>query len=91
MKICCKCKCEKQIESYGNLKNSPDGLRYDCKDCRKEYNMKNKANIQLKNKEYYELNKESLLIKNSEYRNQNKEQSSNDRMQKSTCAKGINK
>lgn len=74
MKICCKCKCEKQIESYGNLKNSPDGLRYDCKDCRKEYNMKNKANIQLKNKEYYENNKANLLIKNSEYRILNKEQ-----------------
>ena len=46
MKICCKCKNEKNLDCFGKLKNSPDGLRYDCKDCRKEYNIKNKEIIQ---------------------------------------------
>ena len=73
MKICCKCKNEKDLKCFGNLKKSPDGLRYDCKDCRKEYNVKNKEIIQEKNKEYYALNKSNLLIKNYEYRILNKE------------------
>ena len=73
MKICCKCKNEKYLEFFGKLKNSPDGLRYDCKECRKEYNIKNKEMIQEKNKEYYTLNKSNILIKNSEYRILNKE------------------
>jgi hypothetical protein len=81
MKICCKCKNEKDLDCFGKLKNSPDSLRYDCKDCRKEYNIKNKETIQIKNKEYYALNKSNLLIKNSEYRILNKQQISEQRQE----------
>lgn len=68
MKKCCKCKIEKDVYNFGNLKNTPDGLRYDCKDCRKFYRENNKSNIQIKQKEYYETNKNDLLIRNKEYR-----------------------
>ncbi len=70
-KICYICKLDKLLEYFGKLKRSRDGLRYDCKDCRKEYRNKNIVHIQEKNKIYYENNKDSLLIKNKEYRNQN--------------------
>ena len=70
-KQCCKCKCIRCISEFGNLKNSPDGLRYDCKICRKEYRENNKESINKKLKEYYNENKESLLVQNKEYRLKN--------------------
>lgn len=73
MKKCCKCKNEKDFEFFGKLKNAPDGLKYDCKQCRNEYNVKNRAIIQEKNKEYYSLNKTNVLNKNYEYRVLNRE------------------
>lgn len=71
MKICCKCKIDKDLEAFGKLSSSKDGLRYDCNICRKEYRETNKLIIQKKQKEYYENNKESLLEKNKQYRNDN--------------------
>jgi hypothetical protein len=68
MKKCYKCKIEKSLENFGKLKSSPDGLKYDCKNCRSEYNKQNKEIIKNKNKEYYNLNKDVLLQKNKEYR-----------------------
>jgi len=79
MKKCCKCKIEKPFEKYGKLNKSPDGLRYDCKDCRNEYNIQNREKIKSKNESYYKENKESLLVKNKLYRNENKENISNQR------------
>lgn len=70
-KKCSKCATEKPLELFGKLINSPDGLKYDCKECRSEYNKLNRERIKLKNKEYYENNKETLLGKNKEYRLEN--------------------
>jgi len=67
-KTCCKCKNEKSIQCYGNLKSSPDGLRYDCNDCRKEYRNKIKVHIKEKNRSYYESKKDEILEKNKKYR-----------------------
>ncbi len=63
MKKCCKCKNEKDFEFFGKLKNAPDGLKYDCKQCRNEYNVKNRAMIQEKIKNIIHLIKQMFLIK----------------------------
>lgn len=67
-KKCCKCKCLKNTSEFGNLKNSPDGLRYDCKGCRAEYRRNNRDHLNAKCKEYYVENKDTLLDKNKAYR-----------------------
>lgn len=72
-KKCSKCKNDKPFEKYGKLKCSPDGLRYDCKDCRSKYNLENREHVKLKNLEYYQNNKEILLEKNELYRIENKD------------------
>jgi hypothetical protein len=72
-KICCRCKKDKTLECYGALRNTKDGLRYDCKDCRTEYRKSVSNHVKEKNKKYYEENREELLIHNKEYRDQNKE------------------
>jgi hypothetical protein len=72
LKICCKCKKEKSNDCYGKLKNTPDGLRYDCKDCRKDYRNQMKQHVKEKNRLYYDKNKEELLEKNRLYREENK-------------------
>lgn len=73
MKLCCKCKKQQNDDQFGKLKCSPDGLRYDCKTCRKEYREKNKKQIQEKQKLYYAENKEALLSNSKNYRAENKE------------------
>lgn len=73
-KVCCKCKLEKPLTSFGKLQRSKDGLRYDCNDCRKEYNMKMKEQKSQYNKAYFKKNKETVLLKNAEYRVQNEDQ-----------------
>jgi hypothetical protein len=67
-KVCCKCKTSRDISDFGILKNSPDGLRYDCKICRKEYREANLDVINSKLKDYYKKNKETHLEKSKEYR-----------------------
>jgi hypothetical protein len=73
MKLCCKCKQQKPATEFGKLKTSPDGLRYDCKHCRKEYRDKNIAKIKEKQREYYNANKDTLLAKNAIYRENNRD------------------
>jgi hypothetical protein len=67
-KVCCKCKELQPIDLFGKLKSSPNGLRYDCKDCRKKYRESNSVAIREKLNEYYYANKDELLAKNKEYR-----------------------
>ena len=68
-KKCSVCKKNRTIDLFGKLK---DGLRYDCKLCRKAYREKNKEHIKNKQKEFYNKNKEELTIKNKDYRDANK-------------------
>ena len=44
-KHCCKCKMLLELSNFGKLKNTPDGYRYDCKDCRKQYRLNNAEQI----------------------------------------------
>lgn len=73
MKICCKCKMSKPLSEFGKLKKSNDGLRYDCKFCRKIYNSQNKNSIKEYNKKYWDSKKNELCEKNKLYRINNKE------------------
>jgi len=72
-KKCSKCKILRSISEFGKLKNSSDGLRYDCKICRKKYRNDNKNAINAKLKTYYNDNKEFLLKENAKYRIKNSE------------------
>ena len=67
-KHCCKCKVLLELSNFGKLKNAPDGYRYDCKDCRKQYRLDNAEQIKISQHEFYEKNKDELLVKNKEYR-----------------------
>ena len=79
MKICCRCKISKPFDKFGKLHSSPDKLRYDCKDCRKEYRDNNKLAINLKLKQYYQDNKEKLTEQNKLYRLNNAKKISDQR------------
>ena len=70
-KVCCKCKNNKELFYFGKLKSSPDGFRYDCKDCRTNYRVHNKEQIKEKQKKYYENNKSNIVEKNKLYRLEN--------------------
>jgi hypothetical protein len=72
-KICCKCKLSKPLNKFGNLKSSKDGLRYDCKDCRKAYNISVRVHKKEYNKKYFEKNKNEILKKHKDYREKNAE------------------
>jgi hypothetical protein len=71
-KICSKCKINKSINNFGKSNGTKDGLRYDCKDCRKKYNIENKENKKEYNKNYWINNKNILIEKNKNYRENNK-------------------
>lgn len=70
-KSCCKCKLVRNKCDFGILKSSPDGYRYDCNICRKEYRSSKKEHVKEKNTQYYYENKDTLLLKNKSYRLQN--------------------
>lgn len=76
-KHCYKCKQKKQLNEFHKMKNSKDGHRSICKECRKplskEYQIKNKEKIKIKKKEYRENNLKAISIKRKKYREENKE------------------
>lgn len=67
MKKCCRCKEIKDYIDYGILKKSKDGYRHDCKDCRKLYSKSNCELIANYKKEYYLKNKSSIDVKNKKW------------------------
>lgn len=73
-KTCCKCKIEQPLSCFGVLKSTKDGLRYDCKICRTQYQNQRQEHIKKKNQEYFQANKDLLLTKAKKYRIENKEQ-----------------
>ena len=74
LKKCSNCGEWKPISEFHKNKNTKDGLRSQCKICRKEYYENNKDQIKEKNKKYYENNKEKILEQQKEYRENNKDQ-----------------
>ena len=82
MKTCTKCKENKLLEMFSNMKRSKDGKNNECKACcklraKKSYEI-NKDLIKVKSKEYYLNNKSKKLEYNIKYsficqiRNKNK-------------------
>jgi len=78
-KVCCKCKKCQTINEFGKLKNSPDGFRYDCKSCRKQYRENNIEMIRKKQHDYYEKEKDKLNKNNKAYRDSHKDTICNQR------------
>lgn len=66
-KKCSKCKLEKPIRAFGKLKKAKDGLRYQCKECRKS----EKSRTEYKHK-WYVKNKKRHNAKSVEYNKKNK-------------------
>tara|TARA_R110000803_G_scaffold21155_1_gene53533 strand:- start:11 stop:700 length:690 start_codon:yes stop_codon:yes gene_type:complete len=62
MKKCSKCKVEKELTDFNKDKQKKDGLKGDCKSCKKEYDKEhrkaNKEQIKEYNKKRYHANKE---------------------------------
>jgi len=77
MKICIKCKEEKELTEFANRKENKDGLKMQCKICCKEYFLKyyidNKEKIDCQIKQNYKNNREELLNKRKEYYKNNLE------------------
>ena len=75
--ICSKCLLEKKIENFAKRKDSPDGYRKQCRECRKgvikQYRKNNKKKLYTYSKIYYEENKEKIDKYKKEYNTTNKE------------------
>jgi len=78
MKICSKCKEEKEYSEFGMRNDSNDGYRNQCKVCCKEkqkeyYSKPDKKEHKIElSKQYYLENKEDIKKKQSEYYSKNK-------------------
>lgn len=76
MKVCTKCKIEKDESCFGFRKDS-NKHRNECKSCRKiyikEYEKENKNKISKYKKEYREENKDKIAKQSKKYRNENKD------------------
>jgi hypothetical protein len=55
-KICTKCNISKPLDNFSKEKKHKDGLSYYCRDCRKEYRLKNYEKIKKQNNEYNQIN-----------------------------------
>jgi hypothetical protein len=65
MKICSRCKTEKDVTEYYKSTRNNDGLNYHCKECvareRSNRDAKNKEAISLWRKNWYQKNREKVL------------------------------
>jgi len=77
MKICCRCKKNKELSEFGLDNKQKDKMNLMCFTCRKEYRDKNKEKISIKNREYTIKNKEKKAEYDLKYRKTNKEKIKN--------------
>lgn len=73
MKICSKCKKEKELEEFTKCKKALGGYNYYCKECIKKINILNKKNNPNYYKEYYIKNKNYINTRNKNWIKENKE------------------
>ena len=71
MKVCSKCKEEKEQTEFYKRKTSKDGLRTECKECVKFYQEENKDRIEEYRKNYQINNREIIKEKKKIYREKN--------------------
>lgn len=62
MKVCSKCGLKLPIEMFSKG-NGSLGLRYECKSCVRDYNLKTNSMRQIRQTTYNKINKDSLSIK----------------------------
>ena len=67
-KICSICHRELPLECFGKSNCTKDGLRYECKECRKQYYAEHKEEISTKNRERYQKQRENILKNATQYR-----------------------
>jgi hypothetical protein len=72
MKICSKCKIEKEITDFNKSSRNIDGLRYSCRECdkkvRKIYNENNRDKIIEGKKRYRENNRDKIIESKKRYK-----------------------
>jgi hypothetical protein len=73
MKRCSRCKLEKDLDEFNQLKSAKDGKHPQCKDCKRHYRPKG-DDAKKKNHEYYQANRDSILEQNKQYRIENADQ-----------------
>jgi hypothetical protein len=73
VKICSKCKVEKEKITFSKGKRFKDGLQSMCKTCAKDYREYNRSAISLNKKFHYENNKDNILQYHKDYYQNNKE------------------
>ena len=78
MKVCSKCKVEKELANFSKRKSSKDGFRKQCKKCLaiigKEWRLNNKEKVLEDRKKDYAQNRESYKRKAKEWNKENPEQ-----------------
>lgn len=72
-KRCSACEEIKSVDNFGKLKSAKDGLRGQCKDCRKKEYEKNREEKIKKSRERYHANKKVIGIKNKQYKKDNQD------------------
>lgn len=70
-KVCTECKIEKPLDKYNLAKKGKFGRYAKCKDCRRNYNIKNKEIRSIKNKKRYQ--KEKIKARVRKYKENNKD------------------
>lgn len=73
MKTCYICKTEKAYSEFNKNAQRKDGYNPSCKDCCKEYRIKNRESILQKKKNYYEAHKDYYKEYKQQYYLRNKE------------------
>lgn len=73
IKICTKCKKEKDVSFFTRRKTTIDGFRECCKSCDKAYYVNNKDIISLYQKKYRKIYHEKIYARKSKYYHKNKE------------------
>lgn len=71
VKICSKCKEEKEICEFNKDKTRKDGFENKCKECKKKYYEDNKDKISIVGKLYRKNNFESIKQRHKEYHQNN--------------------
>jgi hypothetical protein len=71
MKVCSKCKLEKELSEFNKGNDPKTGLQYRCKECLKKYRKENKGTISEKQKIYRIENKDKISKLQKEYRVKN--------------------
>jgi len=74
VKICCRCKIEKEYSDFNISKRNKSGLRGECRECQKLIYSNNSEYYREKRRKRYSKNPEKELIRNKKYYSSKKTQ-----------------